>query len=140
MKHSHCVVKEFSLIDILKLEIPTMLGKKPFTVVQPWDIRAFFGVSLRALIICWKICSFPKWTTISKFLWYCMFLKTYKTEAVLSSIAGMTPKTYRETVWPIINKNASKTENVVSSWLFYCYIVVYCLYYLWNKSNNPSLF
>ena len=115
MKHSYCVVKEFSLIDIFKLEIPALLGKKEFTAVQSRDIRAFFGASLRALIICWKICTFPKYTTIRKFLWACMFLKTYETEAVLSRIAGVTPKTYRETVWPIINEIASKTKNVVSS-------------------------
>ena len=105
---------ESSLVISFKNETSTLLRKK-IDKISSRDIQSFFGVSLRAIMISWRMCSFPKGTVERHFLWACMFLKTYETEAVLSQIAGVTPKTFRRRVWEIIGKIAIKTNDVVSS-------------------------
>ena len=87
------------------------------TGVSSCAFRSFFGTSPKTCASLWKISNFPSKTRPKHLMWALMFLKSYDTEIKLSSLAGVSPKTFRKWIWVIIDEIGKTMHKVVS---FYC--------------------
>lgn len=56
----------------------------------------------------------PPKTKPKHLLWALMFLKVYNSEMVLSSWTGVTPKTFRKHMWPVVKAISEQAKQVVS--------------------------
>ena len=77
------------------------------------DFRALFGISPQVCVDTWHRCNFSADITPKHLMWTLMFLKTYATEPVLASLAGVSRKTYRKWVWRVIPQMSGATSKVV---------------------------
>lgn len=69
------------------------------------QFRSLFGTSPEVCSILWRQVhsSIPKRGKPKHILWALLFLKTYATEDVLSTVVGVDRKTYRKWSWVFIN-------------------------------------
>ena len=74
----------------------------------------FFGTSPKTCASLWKICNFPSKSRPKHLMWALMFLKSYDTENKLSSLAGVSLKTFQKWIWLIIDEIAKVMHKVVS--------------------------
>ena len=81
------------------------------------DFHSFFGASLETIVKIWDLCNFPDKTQPKHMMWALLFLKTYASEENLSSLAGVTPKTFRKWSWPCVAEIGNNMHKVVSSFL-----------------------
>jgi hypothetical protein len=90
--------------------------------------RALFGVSCDVCSHVWEyVNAFEAASTKARphhLLWCLLFVKTYASEAALSTIVGVTEKTFRLWVWRLIASISSLYNQVVSTkiGLHYLYI------------------
>jgi hypothetical protein len=102
------MIEEGSVILVAK----TMIRKnRPSTR----DFVAMFGVTARVCAVVWNITSFDNDIKLVHLLWALMFLKMYEKEAILSAIAGVDRKTYRDKVWRVLSGLQAKASSVVST-------------------------
>ena len=75
-------------------------------------------MSVRTAVHVWYECGFDEDTKMKPkyFLWGQMTMKVYATQTVLSSIAGVTRKTFRKWSFRSIKNLADNVDNVVSKY------------------------
>jgi hypothetical protein len=114
--------------SIQQVKIPIVSGKNTREI----RFRALFGVSSDVCSHVWEyIITFqpdnvPKKTKPDHLLWCLLFLKTYDSETVLSTVVGVTEKTFRLWVWRLIAAISSLYDHVVSN--IYGTAMVYFIY------------
>jgi hypothetical protein len=89
---------------LIKEQIITIVTGKS---TKETRFRALFGVSSDVCSHVWEYIVTLNPTTMAKtkpehLLWCLLFLKTYNSEAVLSTVVGVTEKTFRLWVWRLI--------------------------------------
>ena len=81
------------------------------------DFRAHFGVRVHVCLKVWEYCEddFLRLNILPKhLLWGLLFLKTYATEPILASMAGVSRKTFRMWAWQVVTTIAGKRNQLVS--------------------------
>ena len=85
------------------------------------EFRSMFGCSPVVCAVVWVKCQFMAPTQHKHLLWVLMFLRLYSIETSLATHAGVTAKTYRKKVWPIVKSIAALRPTVVSSMVVHCF-------------------
>jgi hypothetical protein len=77
--------------------------------------KSIFGVSPVICSDVWSRCTFIRGTRPLHLLWALLFLWAYATEPILCSMAGVSGKTFRKWVHPVVRSIAAYAPEVVSS-------------------------
>ena len=72
-----------------------------------------FGASAAVCSDVWRYATLVPGTRPVHILWALLFMKTYLTETILCSIVGVTVKTFRKWIWPVIRSIAAMALYMV---------------------------
>jgi hypothetical protein len=97
--------------------------------------REYFGGSVHTAINAWKLLNehnkLDEGSEVSHMLWSMYFMKCYPRTQEACAAAGQAdsgavdPKTWKKYVWPMIYALADLEAEVVSSFLFICFIFLF---------------
>ena len=94
--------------------------------------KQFFGLSPELTVVTWDVVNNPKIhpkILPKHLLWTLLFLKQYGNEGMLSSVAKVTPKTFRKWVWIVIDGLSSRYDDLVSNCFTFCLFIYFILFY-----------